>query len=98
MFSFIKPIIAVLLLAALIPLAAQVRPRDLGPTGPAIHATQSHNNGAFVTNHDASRLHYADNAASFQSRGTVGNDAYALNEVSVYPRVIADGVSDSVII
>ena len=95
MLSLIKPFIAVLLVAALIPLAAQARPRDLGTTGPAIHAARSHNNGAFVANRDASRAHYADNAASFQSRGTVGNDAYAFNEVPVDLRVIADGASGS---
>ena len=95
MFSLLKPDFAVALVAALVPLAAQARPRDLGTTGYAIHAVESHRNSAFLARSGTGRAHYADNAASFQSRGTVPNDAYAINEVPVKVRAVADGASGS---
>ncbi|MBU6449946.1 MAG: hypothetical protein KGQ26_10015 [Rhodospirillales bacterium] len=93
MFSLIKSASAMVLVASLVPLTAQARPKDLGTTGPAIHAAQPHHKGSFVASRDARSPQLADNAASFQNRGTVPNDAYAINEASVNFRDILGGES-----
>ncbi len=78
---------AAVLAASLAPFAAQARSGDLGTSGPAIHAVQSHQQGAFVGGRGTEDAQfYAQNAAFTQ---------VASNDVPVNSRHVGGASTDS---
>lgn len=83
MSNFVKLVSVVAVIGSLAPFAAQARSGDLDPTGPATHVVQFHSKSAFAAGRSSENVHFADNASSFENRGTVSRNAYASNAVPV---------------
>ncbi|MBU6419023.1 MAG: hypothetical protein KGQ79_04770 [Proteobacteria bacterium] len=77
MSNFVKFVSVMALVGSLTPFAALARSGDFRNSAPAIHAVQAQNSGAFVAGRGSENARFADNASSFDNRGTVARDAYA---------------------
>ncbi|MDE2239125.1 MAG: hypothetical protein KGJ73_04255 [Rhodospirillales bacterium] len=96
MSNFVKFVSVVALVGSLAPFAAQARAGDFrNSAAPAIHAVQAQNNGAFVAGRGSENARFADNAKSFNNRGTVARVAYAYNQEPVSQRWVGGAATDS---
>ena len=81
------------------PTSAQSGSGDLGPTGPASHAVQSSQHGAFVPGRgaeNAQNAQFANNVITTYPDGRpVSSNALASNEVPVTARWVGGAASDS---
>jgi hypothetical protein len=99
MTSFTKFAAAAVLAASLAPLSAYARSGDLGTTGPAGHAVQSSQHGAYVPGRgaeNAQNTQFANNViTSYPDGRPVPSNALASNDVPVTARWVGGAASDS---
>lgn len=90
MSRFTKFASAAVLVASLAPFAAQARSGDLGTSGPAAHAAQSSQHGAYTPGRGAENAQF-----TAQAQNAASNVKFASNDVPVSARRIGGASSDS---